>query len=469
MNKKLIIFIVLLLLSLGITYYFLTKEKKNNMSNISSISYEDSSYTNSTDEVDINLSNVSEVYTISKGGIYHFTGTYTSYIKIDTEDDVKIILDNVTITNDSGPCIYGLNAKNIYIELVGDNKLSDGETYDFSDEEAKAVIFANDDLIFSGDGTLTINANYNDGISSDDDIVFKSGTYNITSVDDGIRGKDSVVVVNATINIDSDGDGIKSTNTEEGKGYILIQDGIINITSDNDGLSAENNIEIDSGKFNIKTGGGYTGLTTKTGFDMTYNDTSSESAKGIKAGSSILIKDIDATIDSKDDGIHSDNIIEIDDGTITITSNDDAIHADGLLQINDGTINITAREGLEATYVKINGGSINITASDDGINAGNKSNAYTTTIEINDGNITINMGSGDTDGIDSNGNLYINGGTINITGQSPFDYDGEAKYTGGTIIVNGTTTNTITNQMMGGGMNNNMDNRMNGGMQRGRR
>jgi len=61
------------------------------------------------------------------------------------------------------------------------------------------------------------------------------------------------------------------------------------------------------------------------------------------------------------------------------------------------------------------------------------------------------MGQGDTDGIDSNGNIYVNGGTINITGNSPFDYDGEAKYTGGTIIVNGETTNTITNQMMGGG------------------
>ena len=61
------------------------------------------------------------------------------------------------------------------------------------------------------------------------------------------------------------------------------------------------------------------------------------------------------------------------------------------------------------------------------------------------------MGQGDTDGIDSNGNLYINGGTINVTCNSPFDYDGEAKYNGGTLIVNGEETNTITNQFMGGG------------------
>ncbi len=62
------------------------------------------------------------------------------------------------------------------------------------------------------------------------------------------------------------------------------------------------------------------------------------------------------------------------------------------------------------------------------------------------------MGQGDTDAIDSNGDLYINGGTLNITAQSPFDYDGQANYTGGTMIVNGTETTTITNQMMGGGM-----------------
>lgn len=64
--------------------------------------------------------------------------------------------------------------------------------------------------------------------------------------------------------------------------------------------------------------------------------------------------------------------------------------------------------------------------------------------------LTIKMGSGDTDAVDSNGNIYVNGGTLDLTANSPFDYDGTAKYTGGTIIVNGQTVNSITNQMMGG-------------------
>ena len=60
------------------------------------------------------------------------------------------------------------------------------------------------------------------------------------------------------------------------------------------------------------------------------------------------------------------------------------------------------------------------------------------------------MGAGDTDGVDSNGDLIINGGTINVTGNSGFDYDGSSSFNGGTIIVNGQQLDSIPNQMMGG-------------------
>ena len=75
-------------------------------------------------------------------------------------------------------------------------------------------------------------------------------------------------------------------------------------------------------------------------------------------------------------------------------------------------------------------------------------------VEINDGDITVVMGSGDTDGIDSNGNIIVNGGTIRVTGNSTFDYDGTAQYNGGTIIANGQQISYIPNQMMGGNRGN---------------
>ena len=183
------------------------------------------------------------------------------------------------------------------------------------------------------------------------------------------------------------------------------------------------------------------------------------SADGLEANESLAVADGNITINTPKDGVHVENdedtstgYIYICGGTMNITAGDDGIHATTVCQIDGGTITTESAEGIEATYVQINGGTMTINASDDGINAANKSSAYAVTAEFTGGEVNINMGQGDTDGIDSNGNLYVKGGTLNINAQSPFDFDGQSDYTGGTIIVNGTETNAITNQMMGGGM-----------------
>ena len=179
----------------------------------------------------------------------------------------------------------------------------------------------------------------------------------------------------------------------------------------------------------------------------------------IRAKDSLAIADGSFTLTASEDGLHAENgddeslgSIYIAGGSFTIQVKDDAIHATTLLRIDGGSFQITAAEGLEATYIQINGGDIQISASDDGVNAASKSSLYTPTFEMNDGSLTVVMGAGDTDGIDSNGNIVVNGGTINVTGQSSFDCDGSAQYNGGTIIVNGQQVDSIPNQMMGGGM-----------------
>ncbi len=203
--------------------------------------------------------------------------------------------------------------------------------------------------------------------------------------------------------------------------------GTLNIESTANGITGKDDVKITGGTYNIKA-----------------------SAVGIRANDSIRIADGIINILAGTDGLHAENssddskgYVFIAKGTIKIEATDDCIHGSSVVQIDEGNITLNGAEGIEGTYVQINGGTIKINGTGDGINAGSKSESYPVTIEITGGDITIVMASGDTDGIDSNGDLKVSGGTINVTGSSTFDYDGNATYTGGTIIINGTKVDTI--------------------------
>lgn len=203
--------------------------------------------------------------------------------------------------------------------------------------------------------------------------------------------------------------------------------GTLNIESTANGITGKDDVKITGGTYNIKA-----------------------SAVGIRANDSIRIADGIINILAGTDGLHAENssddskgYVFIAKGTIKIEATDDCIHGGSVVQIDEGNITLNGAEGIEGTYVQINGGTIKINGTGDGINAGSKSESYPVTIEITGGDITIVMASGDTDGIDSNGDLKVYGGTINVTGSSTFDYDGNATYTGGTIIINGTKVDTI--------------------------
>ncbi|SEH69494.1 protein of unknown function [Ruminococcus flavefaciens] len=213
------------------------------------------------------------------------------------------------------------------------------------------------------------------------------------------------------------------------------------------------------------------GITSKADMKITGGTYNVKSAlDAFEANDSISVSDGTFDISTNKDGFHCENdetegTITISGGTFNINGKSDGIQACALLQIDGGTFDITASEGLEATYVLINDGDINIYATDDGINASANTNAYETAIEINGGYITVEVGQGDTDAIDANGSIYVNGGTINVTAQmSSFDYDKTAEFNGGTIIINGEEVSEIPQSMMGGGMHGGMGGDMGGNM-----
>ena len=194
----------------------------------------------------------------------------------------------------------------------------------------------------------------------------------------------------------------------------------------------------------------------------------SYSTKGIKAESEINISGAAINISSTDDGIHANSdsgvletcedgkgIISISGGTITISTGDDGIHADKELNITDGYINVlTSYEGLEAITINISGGQSFVYAADDGINACTGDGSSTPLINITGGYVDVTTGSGDTDGIDSNGSYTQSGGMVFVKGGSSsgqvsgsIDVDGNITITGGTCIALGGICETPVNSV----------------------
>ena len=309
---------------------------------------------------------VDNIATITDAGTYILTGNLDDgQVIVDTDENVTLILNGVNITSSNSSPLFIRSSKNTNIVLNAgtSNSLTDGTDYVFEDDddEPDSAIYSKSDLTISGEGSLVINANYNDGIKSKDGLTITSGNIAVNSVDDGIQGKDYLIITNANINIEAAGDGLKSTNDNGSNvGYIAIENGNFNITAGADAIQAETSINISNGMFALISGGG-----------SDVNIGEEDSAKGIKANV-INIANGSFSINSADDSIHANETIIIDNGEFDLSSGDDGIHADSVIKINQANINITkSYEGIESSTIIINDGTIFIIASDDGINIAN--------------------------------------------------------------------------------------------------
>lgn len=361
------------------------------------------------------------IITINSSGTYVVSGKLENgQIIVDSESDdaVRLVLNNAEINCSDNAPIYIKNSGKTIISLADGtiNSVTDGSTYNLSDaasDEPNAAIFSKDDLTINGSGSLSVNANYNNGIFGKGDLKITGGNINIASADDGLLGRDLLAVRDSNITINSKGDGIKSTNdTDEDKGNIILENGSYIITS---------------------------------------------GTKGIKSESSITIIDGKYTINSTDDSIHSNNSIYVSGGMFDLTSEDDGIHADSEINIEGGAINVLkSYEGIESAAINISDGIIQVTASDDGINVagGNDGssvngrpgqNSFTSSgiysLNISGGNLYVDASG---DGLDANGSIYMSGGTVILNGpvtngNGALDYDQQFEISGGLLIAAGSS------------------------------
>ena len=384
---------------------------------------------------------------VGKGALV-VTGNYNYGIQSKDDLSIKNVIVKVTAVNNAvkGNDAVDIESGNIIaISAKGDGiKTSNSSISNKGNQKGIVTITGgNIDIYAACDG---IDAAYGVDISGDGNLNIYTDTYSEYSEEVTSSGSSS----GTSTGRDSSANKTASANTVS---YVAASDTITNAP----------------GGF----GGGNMGGGDRPGMPGDFNESGnssgqSYSTKGIKAESEINISGFTINIYSTDDGIHANSdsgvletgedgkgTIVINGGTITISSGDDGMHADKQLDVNDGYINIvTSYEGLEAMTINLNGGKIYVYATDDGINACTGDGKTSPIVNVTGGYIDVTTASGDTDGIDSNGNYVQTGGMVLVKGGSSsgnvsgsIDVDGTVTITGGTCVALGGICETPVNSV----------------------
>jgi hypothetical protein len=353
--------------------------------------------------------------------IYELTGTTANgFFKVYGAKKQAIVLNGASITNPDGAALNNQNKKRTFIVVKGSNKLSDSESAAYAqegEEDLKAVLFSEAQLIFSGSGLLTVNAlNKQDksAIATDDYIrLMDNPTIKVNSgsaAGHGVKGKDYVQLSSGSLVVKTAAALKKGITSDD---YVLVEGGTHTVTVTGGVAYDEEDAEY-SGTAGVKADNYF----AMTGGSLTVENTG-DGGKGINAGS----YDFDATNHTLSDSYISGGTLtvtttgrEVNDvsakgikiGWVTKEGSGDRAKVTGnagKLIISGGTIvvNSSYGEGLEVKGdLTFDGGETYVSStSEDAINS--------------QGDLTVNNGfvyafSSGNDAMDSNGNTVLNGG-----------------------------------------------------------
>lgn len=364
---------------------------------------------------------------------YVLTGSTTNgFLKIYSNNKQALYLSGVSIRNPNGAAINNQGKKRCFVVLSGENTLKDGSSYTATpdDEDEKAAFFSEGQLIFSGDGSLSVVATGKAGITSDDYLHF--------------IGENTVVTVTSA-----------GGHAVRGKDYVMVSAGTLNASSSaamKKGVSSDSLVVFNGGVTNITVSGG-------TAYDS--DDNEYKAAAGVKADQLFIMNAGEVNITSTGaggKGINGDGPAYFQGGTLTVnvkgsnygssnnnrpggssSSSDSSksakgIKFDGNIYVSGGDIVVTSasHEGFESKgVIEITGGNLYVKAYDDAINS--KGN-----LAITGGNVMA--WSTGNDGIDANGDCFIEGGVVYAIGKGSPEVAIDANTEGGyKLYVNGGT------------------------------
>lgn len=365
--------------------------------------------------------------------IYELSGSsQNGSLKLYSSKKQALVLNGLELTNPNGAAINNQGKKKCYVVVSGTNSISDGASYTSTpaDEDEKAAFFSEGQLVFSGDGTLSVTARGKSGITSDDYIsIMDSPVINVTSsAGHGIRGKEMVVISGGSIGVNVSANMKKGITSDS---LVYISGGVTSINISGSAAYDDEDAEY-TGTAGIKadqlfeiTGGTLDIINSGTGGKGISGD-----ATGCFNGGTVRVTTTGSNYGSSGGwGSSSSNSVSAK-----------GIKFDGNLFFNGGTVvvNCSAHEGIESkgTITVKDGVVYSYSAADDAINSAS-------TFTIKGGKVCGYAVRND--GLDANGNFYIKGGLVYAIGTtSPevaIDANTEGGYKlyvqGGTLIAIG--------------------------------
>lgn len=390
----------------------------------------------------------SEVSDTTCGEItYQLSGTSTDgefYMEGSYKSTVELL--GLTLTNPSGAPLNIQNGKRIDISV---KKGTENTLTDCASGSQKGCIVCKGHIEFKGKGTLSVYGNTAHAIYAKEYVEMKNCTINVLSaVKDGLNCNQYFLMESGSLSISGTGDdGLQvsykdDTDREaEDTGSITISGGTINATvtaTAAKALKADGNVTITGGEITCTTSGGG---------KWDSDDVKTKASTCISSDANVQIDGGTLTLTSSGSGgkgISCDSTLVINGGTITISTSGGMyayVNGTGYDNYTGNTDRLTSDQKSSPKGIKadgnltINGGTINVTTTGTG-GEGIESKAILT---VNDGTIVVNSYD---DGLNSSSHMYIKGGDITVvaSGNDGLDSNGNMYIMGGTIRAFGTTS-----------------------------